>query len=346
MPTNPCRTKELDLALDAARIAWERYVLARKKLHDVLEAIRGDHAADVPELVASLGEVVELAGQVFEALEQGPKIGGLVASLGKAVSMIAERYGAEASAQAKQRERRAQLLTAMKELELELRDFANRREAARALFETYWACTERMRPRQLELAVETAGTARGGLATARLLRTWRAKTMLTPKDPPGQDTFYARFLRWLADPTLTEELVGEGDVESAMPKHDWAASRPDVKVRANKPVFTGGPLRAAAYVVWHRADPARLSLAVRASGEQRVTLRVAITVQGKPQQIGGDQDVGQLLRQQLLVHRLGGKRVAAKWDPGQRVFRSESRKDNPAGHSECRVLLRPAGSTR
>ncbi len=30
----------------------------------------------------------------------------------------------------------------------------------------------------------------------------------------------------------------------------------------------------------------------------------------------------------------------------QRVFRSESRKDNPAGHSECRVLLRPAGSTR
>ncbi len=339
MSTNPCRSKELDIALDAARIAWERHVLARKKLHDVVEAIRGDHAADVPEVVSYIGEVIELAGQVFEALEKGPKVGGLVASLGKAVSMIAERYGAEATAEAKERERRAQLLTAMKELELALRDFANRREAARALFEAYWTCTERMRPRRLELAIETAGTAHGGLATATLLRTWRAKATLTPKDPRDKDTFYARFLRWLADPALPEEFVGDSDIGSAMPRYDWTASRPDVKVTASKPAFSGGPLRAAAYLIWYRGDPARLSLAIRASGEQTVTLKVAVTVHGHPQQIGGDQEVGQLLRQQLLVHQLGGKTVAAPWDPGQRVFRYESRKENPTGHTDCVVKV-------
>ncbi len=344
MATNPCRTKELDIALDAARIAWERYVLARVKITQLLEAMRGDHAGEDLRWAAELGAVTEFAGQLFDALEQGPKVGGLLGSLGKAVSMIADHYADEAAAEAKQRERLAQLMTLLKELELAVRDFVNRREAARALFEAYWTCTGRLRPRGLELWVETEGTMRGALATAVMQRTWAAQLTLEPKTPDRKETYYARFARWLADPTLQEELTGEGRVTSAMPKYQWTAAKPGVSVKAAKPAFSGGPLQLKGMVLWYRSDPARASVAVRSSGEQTVTLQVTATVQGRTNRMGGDQALHDLLKQQLLLHGIGGKTVAAQWVPAQRRFEFDDRKQSAAGHTHCRVVLRAPGT--
>lgn len=345
MAANPCRTKELDAALDAARLAWDRYLLARQELHAHLSGRHRARSRDDRAGVARVEELVERFGQLTEAVDAGGKIGPAVDAFSAAAELVIEHEaGDPASAGAPLAPASAQgrLAIQVRRVESTARAFVHRRELSRPLFQRYWDCAERLRPRRVELRIETDGAMNAGLATARLRRIWTARATLTAQAAPGSASFSARFARWLADPSLPQQLSGVGVVTSTMPTYDWAQSRPDIQVTAAKPVTSGAALRAEFQVFWHRGDPGYASVRVTSSGEQTVTLQVQLTMRALTSHLGGEHALHELLSRQLLVHRVGVTCVAAQWDPVQVRHAYESRRGSASERSHCRVWLHPA----
>lgn len=342
MAANPCRTKELDAALDAARLAWDRHLLARQELQAQVATLRRGLGRGDLERSARVDEFVERFGQLTGAVDAGVKVGAAVDAFSAAAALVIDPGPGEVESGGIPSPQVAKLTILVRRVESTARAFAHRREQSRPLFERYWECTERLRPRRVELRIETDGAMSAGLATARLRRTWTARAMLTAQSASGSTSFSARFARWLTDPSLPQQLSGSGVVTSTMPTYDWTQSRTDIQVTAAKPVTSGGPLRAQFQVFWHRGDPGYASVTVTSSGEQTVTLRVQLTVQALTSRLGGEHALHELLRQQLLSHKIGAKSVAAQWDPVQLRHAYESRRSTASEQSHCRVWLHPS----
>jgi len=334
MSDNPCRTRELELALSQVRLSWERYVLTRARFERIVAHIKALGEKSPYDTVARAGELIELAGQVIDALDGGrPKVGGLLAAFGKSLSMWGEDQAEDEKVSKERTRLLGDLLLVLKELEHDMRQFIHDREVARPLFEAYWACTEKLRPRRFELAIVVEGSS-SGLATARFKRVYKARPAVKPHEPKG--TYEARIRRWLDDPTLTEIYVGEGPIAATMPTYAWTSNRPDVQVLEAKRGFTGGPLRGRATVWWQRGNPSVLSAAFIATGEQTLHLAVTLRVQGHTNVIGGEQPVHDLLKGSLTLHRIGKKLVRIP-----RVDDHWHLADTKGG-STCTLTVRPA----
>lgn len=319
MATDPCLTPELDRDLRQLRLHWQTVERRRMELTSYIDsAIAEVRDTDWFKVIADSGERLELAGQVVDAAT-APTIGNVLAACGKTISVI---FGAlsESSAQDKRTAAvRAKIASLTTELKAALDQFVLSKAQFEASFERYWACTEKHRPRKLAMDLTLQGSTTGGLASASFKRAWSLRAPL----PSHVEPYDARLARWLADPRLEEQIVVDADVISTMPAYRWVASRPDVTVKAAKPTFSGGPLRAHVMVWWSRSDPTATRFSIGSTGEQSVNLSVTFTVKGVTNTIGGAQQLGPMLVTQLRLRKVLGVLARPDWLPSQRRWTYE-----------------------
>lgn len=336
MAANPCRTKKTDLDLGLIRTHWDDMLLKGVAVTRLLSKLRSSLDTNASKQVAQAGERLEMAGQILDAATR-PSIGGVLAAIGKVLSIAFGTISDLDEAAAKRSETVAELSMAAKALDIARRQFEDSRERYRESFERFWECTEKHRPRQVALDVTLEGTMQGPLAAATFARRWAVTAKVVPDTPPDAP-YDDRLLRWLADPALKELLRGKAEVYPTMPAYDWVATRPDVVVDAELPVFTGKPLLASVAVTWSRSAPTGVKLRVGVEGEQLVLLSVTFTTQGRTSALHGEQEVGQILKTQLLRHRIGGRFVPAVWDAGTTSWRYENAITRASGPGEARCV--------
>lgn len=313
MPYQECDSEELQAALRLYRRSSDRRrnTLAELKLY--LRELSEMKDLKALESLKKLGEFVELAGQVTEAIRE-PKAPAVMQALGKLAAEIAElilddiRAGRLAANQAE----RLRILE--ESLRLDVEEDIDRREAAQALVDAFWACTERLAPRRLRFALTLQSE--GGFlgVTARSELRCEGEAELIP-EYVGEAAKRPR--RCLDEPELTEFYTTEGEITATMTCHEWMSPASGIQVSGVSHELRGGPLRFRAELRWPRGRPSSLEISwLTSSGDLMLHISGTVVAWGQGQTFTSNADAAATTARVLREH-LGTGSLRAEAEPGQ-----------------------------
>lgn len=300
MPSSACDSDALQEALRHYRRATERTQNKLAELQQYLKELNQDNDTMVLESVKKSGELLELAGQIAGALTErkGPEV---LEAVGKLVTTIAQKLLDDVNAGNLEANRAEHLRILQEALRLDLEEELEQRDKARALFDVYWECTERMAPRRIrfELTIWAEGEFLGITARSEVCLTGEAE--LGCMDPCGGSM--ERLQRWLKDPDLSERYSAKGELALDIRLYEWTSTRSDVRADGVTHEERGGPLSFEAVVCWLRGRPASLDLLrITPFGTLTQHVQGEVVVFGQGKSFSSDQDLGQTAARAFFQH--------------------------------------------
>lgn len=320
MAPDPCVTDPLTDALDVARNSWDEAHTSLAAVNLFLRRKNLDSKLAHLGIIGRLGQLIELGGQALAATTE-PTLANLLQAIGKAVTMICEDLEAAERSQQVEADDAEELRILQERLRVHINRFVVDRRKAKAPFEAFWACTDRLRPRTVKFVLDVHGDVVTPMATGTIHRHY-VGTAKVRAVHPITGTYFERFAAWLEDPDLAEDYVGEGTIKATVPAYEMTSARPDMQLRYERPTLTGPAMTFRAGVSWQRchAGTAELVGGLRLSGDQRLVVAGTATIRGAKHPIRVEEDLARIISMQLAVHVRPNEFLTAPWADAKRVY--------------------------